>query len=130
MKICLLLPFFSIVSILSIVFPEASVYLSPWLNFVESIAMGSFFLLLCEFVSESQVERDVFFAALVVVDKGSKRAKNGQRGGLPWYRVCSLSVVHVGQRVNTMIETLGHDIPISCRFPFDSDYYKHNSSCR
>ncbi|KAE9377553.1 hypothetical protein N431DRAFT_451734 [Stipitochalara longipes BDJ] len=83
MKICWLIPFFSIISFLSIYHPEAYIYLSPWLNVVESIAMGSFFLLLCEFVSESRAERDVFFAAFVVVDK---KAPNGNRGGLPWYR--------------------------------------------
>lgn len=87
MKICLLIPLFSIFSFLSILSPKSYVYLSPWLYLVESIAIGAFFLLLCEYISESGAERDVFFAALVVADK---KAANGQGGGLPWYRVCIL----------------------------------------
>jgi hypothetical protein len=118
-----------IIAFLSIIRPESYVYLSPWLDVVESIAMGSFFLLLCEFVSESRAGRNVFFVALVVANK---KAPNGQRGGLRWYRVCSLSIIYLEQRqrVDALLETLSHDIPISCRFLFSSDYYKHNSSSR
>ena len=131
MKICLLLPLYSIISILSLVYAEVDVYLHPWLNVVESLAVGSFFLLLLEYVSESRAERDVFFAALVIVDKKAQRkGQSSQKGGLPWYRVCSRSIAYVIQRVNTSLETMDHDISISRRFIFNSDFYSHNSSYR
>src|ERR1700753_3903505 len=114
MKICLLLPLYSIISILSLVYAEVDVYLHPWLNVVES-----FFLLLLEYISESRAERDVFFAALVIVDKKAQRkGQSSQKGGLPWYRVCSRSIAYVIQRVNTSLETMDHDISISRRFIF------------
>jgi hypothetical protein len=84
MKIAILIPFYSIFSFLSICFPKSSVSLTPWVNVVEAFAMGSFFLLMCEFVSPSAAKRDVFFAALLVPDK---KAPGGQGGGLGWYRV-------------------------------------------
>jgi hypothetical protein len=90
MKIACLIPFYSIFSLLSICFPKADVSLSPWLDVVQAFALGSFFLLMCEFVSESPVERDVFFGALVVPEK---KGPSSSDGGLLWYRVsCSFSV--------------------------------------
>jgi len=127
MKICLLIPFFSTFSFLSILSPGSYIYLSPWLDVNESIAMGSFFLLLCEYVSENRTERDMFFATLVIT---VKKTQNGKKGGLPWYRVSSLSIMFVEQYINTMLATMVQDISISCRFPFNSYSYKHNSSCR
>lgn len=88
MKIGLLIPFYSILSLLSIAFPKAHVDIAPWLDLVQSVALGSFFLLLCEFVSESPSQREVFFAALVIPNK---KSPSGQSGGLLWYRVCLLS---------------------------------------
>ncbi|OLN88154.1 Transmembrane protein 184C [Colletotrichum chlorophyti] len=83
LRISLIIPFWSIVSFLSVCFPEAEVYLHPWLEFVQSICLGTFFLLLCEFVSSSAEHRDVFFAALTVKNK---TAPNGEENGLPWFR--------------------------------------------
>lgn len=99
MKIACLIPFYSIFSLLSICLPKADISFSPWLDVVQALALGSFFLLMCEFVSESPAERDVFFAALVVRDE--KRPSIGG-GGLLWYRVsCSFSV----QNFNSYILT-------------------------
>jgi Organic solute transporter Ostalpha len=84
MKIACLIPFYSILSTLSVCFPKAHVYLDPWLEVFQSVALGSFFLLMCEFVSPSEKQRDVFFAALKVPDK---KAGSGTRDGLIWYRV-------------------------------------------
>ncbi|OQU98388.1 hypothetical protein CLAIMM_04183 [Cladophialophora immunda] len=94
LKICLLLPFYSIFSLLGIAFPNAYPYLDPWRDFWEAIALGSFFLLLCEFVSPSPDFRDVFFAAFEVPQ--SRRAKqkggNARQDGLEWYRKRWVSV--------------------------------------
>lgn len=89
MKICAMLPVFSLLSLLSIAYPNAYMYLDPWRGYWESIALGSFFLLLCEFVSPSADFRDVFFAALEVPESRKSRTKGipTKADGLEWYRV-------------------------------------------
>ncbi|EXJ71796.1 uncharacterized protein A1O5_05606 [Cladophialophora psammophila CBS 110553] len=110
LKICFLLPFYSLLSLLGIAYPNAYLYLDPWRDFWEAIALGSFFLLLCEFVSPSSDFRDVFFAALEVPQ--SRRAKEKGRpaegNGLEWYRrrwvfVFQYVVVSLGIAVATNI---------------------------
>jgi hypothetical protein len=88
MKIAFMLPMYSVLSWLGIAFPNGFVYLEPWTTWWEAIAIGSFFLLMCEYVSPSADFRDVFFAALQV----PQSRKDKQRGapavnGLEWYRV-------------------------------------------
>lgn len=85
MKICMLLPLYTITSFISICFPKADVYLEPWLEVFQAVALGAFFLLLCDFIaSDNQTEVDVFFAAFEAPQK-----KNGDRvHGLAWFRVC------------------------------------------
>lgn len=88
MRISLLIPTYAVISFLSIYFPAARVYLVPWLDVIQSHAVASFFLLLCEYVSPSHEQRDVFFAALTVKDK---KAPGGRRNAYTWYRVrCAL----------------------------------------
>ncbi len=84
LKISVVVPFYAIFNFLSVVFPAAQVYLLPWLDFIQAIALGSFFLLLCEFVSPSEIQRDVFFSAMTVPDK---KSGTGTRDGLVWFRV-------------------------------------------
>jgi hypothetical protein len=84
LKISLLLPFYAIFSFLSVVFPKASTDLGPWLDFVQAISLGAFFLLMGQFVSPSDSQRDLFFAALLVKDK---KSPTGQGNGLYWFRV-------------------------------------------
>jgi len=86
MRICLLIPLYSVFAFMSICFPNGFVYLTPWLDVFQSIALGSFFLLLCEFILPSYHQRDVFFAALKV-PHGKKHEKSGPISGLTWYRV-------------------------------------------
>ncbi len=84
---------YSVLSFLGIAFPNAYMYLDPWRHFWESIALGSFFLLLCEFVSPSADFRDVFFAALEVPEarKAREKGRPVEVDGLEWYRVgCSM----------------------------------------
>ena len=84
MRVATLIPLYSLFSFLSICFPYARVYLHPWLDVFQSQALVSFFLLMCEFVSPSHDQRDIFFAALTVRDK---KSPDGTRGSLEWYRV-------------------------------------------
>ncbi len=78
-----MIPIYGIISFITIAFPNSYIYLNPWIDVFQSIALGSFFLLLCEFVSPSSQYRDVFFAALEV----PQGKKGKQIGGLEWYRV-------------------------------------------
>ncbi|KAF5018607.1 hypothetical protein F66182_9399 [Fusarium sp. NRRL 66182] len=73
MRIGNLLTMFATVCFLSVCFPTAEVYIHPWLDMVEGLALGSFFLLLCDYVSPHSEQRDVFFAT---------KRKNGIR----WFK--------------------------------------------
>ncbi|KAH0844673.1 hypothetical protein AYO21_02004 [Fonsecaea monophora] len=110
LKICLLLPFNSLLSLLGIAFPNAYPYLDPWTDVWEAIALGSFFLLLCEFVSPSPDFRDVFFAALEVPRsrRAAEKGRNAHGSGLEWYRkrwvvVFQYVVISLGVAVATDI---------------------------
>ncbi|KAI5458811.1 organic solute transporter Ostalpha-domain-containing protein [Mariannaea sp. PMI_226] len=83
LKISLLLPSYAVISFLSVAFPSAFVYVSPWLEFIQSISLGAFFLLMCQFVSDSDAKRDVFFASLEIKNK---RSPTGRVDGLIWFR--------------------------------------------
>lgn len=69
MRICLVIPSYSIASFLSICFPNAYVYLNPWLNVIQGIALASFFLLLCDYISTDSHQRDAFFANVQLSSK-------------------------------------------------------------
>lgn len=102
MRICCYLPLLAVGCLLETSFPNAYVYLNPWLDFVQAVALCNFFLLLCQFVSPSDSHREVFFAGLKVPQKKEKRRAGccglGGRGragehfqekpfdGLKWYR--------------------------------------------
>uniref|UniRef100_A0A8H7KD61 Uncharacterized protein n=1 Tax=Bionectria ochroleuca TaxID=29856 RepID=A0A8H7KD61_BIOOC len=62
MKIGALITTYALVSFFSVAFPGASVYMHPWLDVIEGTALGSFFLLLCDYISPSQEQREIFFA--------------------------------------------------------------------
>lgn len=89
LKICVLIPLYTVLSFVTVVAPDSYVYLTPWIDVYQAIALGSFFLLLCEYVSPSLESRDVFFAAMSVPLKGKKQGQS--ISGLEFYRVCSQS---------------------------------------
>ncbi|KAF4442354.1 hypothetical protein F53441_11782 [Fusarium austroafricanum] len=62
MRIGTLISAFAVISFLNIAFPKAAVYIEPWLHVYEGFALGSFFLLLCDYVSPNRAQQDVFFA--------------------------------------------------------------------
>ncbi len=80
----MIIPLYAILPFISVVAPGSYVYLAPWLEFIQSMSLGSFFLLLCEFVSPSENQRDVFLAGLTVPDK---KSATGTQNGLTWFRV-------------------------------------------
>ncbi|KAF3762906.1 hypothetical protein M406DRAFT_294704 [Cryphonectria parasitica EP155] len=79
MRICCYLPIFSIGCFLQVSFPNAYVYLNPWLDFAQAVALCNFFLMMCQFVSPSDSQRELFFAAL-------KQVNDEPVNGLHWYR--------------------------------------------
>jgi hypothetical protein len=84
-KICILLPLYTITSFLSVCFPHAYTSLKPWLDVFQAVALGSFFLLLCELISkDSDTETDIFFTAFEVPQNKGK----SHLTGLKWFRVC------------------------------------------
>ncbi|KAK1255080.1 hypothetical protein MKX08_009075 [Trichoderma sp. CBMAI-0020] len=83
MRISLLVPFYSLFCFLSICFPEADVYLDPWLEVFQANSLCAFFLLMCDFISPNSEKRNDFFAKMTVLDKKSQA---GKVGGLPWFR--------------------------------------------
>jgi hypothetical protein len=83
LKICAVIPVYSLFSFLSVCFPKAAVSVDPWQAFYESLALGYFFLLLNEWISPSDSQRDLFFSALRVPQKNDAPPLDG----LEWYRV-------------------------------------------
>jgi Organic solute transporter Ostalpha len=94
MKICLLIPLYSIISFLSICFPSIYVYANVWFSYFEAIALATVFLLMCEFISETNSERELFFSALKIQDK--KGHVTTGYGSVVWYRVIVLNFVFQG----------------------------------
>ena len=77
---------FAVGSWVSVVWPTADVYIHPILDFVEACALASFFLLMCEWISPSREQRDIFFAAKNVPNK--KHPEKSQNGA-KWFKVCT-----------------------------------------
>lgn len=95
MRISIFIPVYGVLCFLSVVAPQTYVYLHPWTDLAEAMALGNFFLLMCELVSPNEDERDTFFAALDVPAKQSRRGRRSgaassstPQDGLTWYRVC------------------------------------------
>lgn len=85
MRVALLVPLYSIISLLSICFPQTAVYLHPWLDTAQANSLVSYFLLVCEYVSPDGNERDLFFATVEIQDKIA--ARKGKIDDLAWFKV-------------------------------------------
>lgn len=83
LRICLLIPVNSAIQFVGQVVPAAYFYIIPWGDMMQSFALGNFFLLLLEFISPHDNQRDFFFSALQVPSKKSGKAP---RDGIRWYR--------------------------------------------
>jgi hypothetical protein len=89
MRICALLPAYSIFSFLAVCFPNAYVYLVAWLDLFQSIALCGFFFLLCNFLNPDEDARCMFLASYRP-KKGKMSSKN--MNGLMWFQVCPDSI--------------------------------------
>ncbi|KAM0234088.1 hypothetical protein ACHAP5_010191 [Fusarium lateritium] len=95
MRVGNLISAFALISFLSICFPSAAVYIQPWLHVFEGFALGSFFLLLCDYVSPHRDQRDVFFAT---------KRKNGMRWfNTRWIMIFQMPVIAIGVAIATDI---------------------------
>ncbi|KAK8054963.1 hypothetical protein PG993_000190 [Apiospora rasikravindrae] len=97
LRICCYLPIFAIGLFLEAAFPNSYAYLSSWLDFFQAIALANFFLLMCQYISPSDEQRDAFFAVFQVpasktsLCRGRRRGNKGGKdkqepNGLEWYR--------------------------------------------
>ncbi|KAK7746487.1 hypothetical protein SLS53_002446 [Cytospora paraplurivora] len=100
LRISCYLPIFAIGCFLEVSFPNAYMYINPWLDFFQALALCNFFLLMCHFVSPSDSHRELFFAGLKVPQKKKRGGRRGGRrgrgpepevaeepiNGLEWYR--------------------------------------------
>jgi hypothetical protein len=104
MRIGSLITMYALVSFLCVCFPSAQVYIHPWLDVVEGTSLGSFFLLLCEFISPVYTQQEAFFTA--------KR-----KGGGKWFKVKAQSVL-LSIIVNfEILDPLVDNLSISRRVP-------------
>ncbi|KAJ5871864.1 uncharacterized protein N7529_004217, partial [Penicillium soppii] len=90
MRICALLPAYSIFSFLAVCFPNAYVYLVAWLDLFQSIALCGFFFLLCNFLNPDEDARCMFLASYRP-KKGKMSSKN--MNGLMWFQRKWLSIL-------------------------------------
>jgi hypothetical protein len=59
--------------------------ISQWFNYFEGVALATLFLLICEYISPRQTERELFFAALKIEQrKGPMLTGNAS---IAWYQV-------------------------------------------
>ncbi|KAL4809859.1 organic solute transporter Ostalpha-domain-containing protein [Aspergillus unguis] len=103
MKICLILPLYTITSYIAICVPDAAVYITPWMDVYQAFALASFFLLLCEFVSADKgIEYADFFAGFAPPRKNGKTPANGTKWFKnQWRAIFQYPVVSVGVAIAT-----------------------------
>lgn len=83
LRICLLIPINSAIQFVGQVVPAVYFYIIPWSDMMQSFALGNFFLLMLEFISPHDNQRDFFFSGLQVPSKKSGKAP---KDGIKWYR--------------------------------------------
>ncbi|CEO60463.1 hypothetical protein PMG11_05090 [Penicillium brasilianum] len=90
MRIATLLPIYSILSFISICFPNSYVYLTGWVEVIEGIALYTFLMLLCDFLAPNDRNRVDFFASLRIPSRMDKTKTND---GLTWLQETWYSVL-------------------------------------
>ncbi|KAL9620652.1 MAG: hypothetical protein Q9160_004788 [Pyrenula sp. 1 TL-2023] len=105
MRITSLMIFYSVLSFLCIVFPHIFTYIEPWIDFYEAIALATFFLLLCDFVSPHEDRRQSFFQRLPIKDrKGNITSPSASKAYTRWWvLIFQYPVVAFGVAVATDI---------------------------
>jgi hypothetical protein len=104
---------YALVSFLCVCFPSVQVYIHPWLDVVEGTSLGSFFLLLCEYISPAYTQQEAFFTA--------KR-----KGGKKWFKVKAQNVL-LSAIINFEIpDPLVDNLSISRRVSSGGHHDRHN----
>lgn len=83
LRICLVIPVNSAIQLVGLIVPAAYFYIIPWGDMMQSFAIGNFFLLMLEFISPDEAQRDMFFSALQIP---AKKAGKAPKDGVKWYR--------------------------------------------
>ncbi|KAJ5646963.1 hypothetical protein N7490_003335 [Penicillium lividum] len=90
MRIVHMLPAFSVLSYLAIVFPNSYVYLEGWTEVFQAVALYAFHMLLIDFVAPTERKRDEFFGKLKV----KKIFRRHQyRDGISWLKLSYYSTL-------------------------------------
>ncbi|EED21836.1 transmembrane protein, putative [Talaromyces stipitatus ATCC 10500] len=90
MRLCLIIPVYSIVSFLCICFPNAYVYLDTWLDVVQGDLLTTFFLLLCDYISTDPYQREAYLAK---VDLPLNKKTQQPVDAVAWYQKTWLFII-------------------------------------
>ncbi|KAE9370035.1 hypothetical protein N431DRAFT_468121 [Stipitochalara longipes BDJ] len=106
MKICLVIPYYSLTAFLSICFPKIFLFINAWFSYIEAVSFATLFLLFCQYLAPSESERELFFAALEIKQKDGPALRGKE--SLDWYRmkwiaIFQMPVVALLVAVATMI---------------------------
>lgn len=85
LRIIAMVPTFAVVYLLAGSIPSAAIYLQPWADMYEAVALTSYFLLLLAFIVPDPQLRDGFFDQL--------QQPKSNAGSLKWYHVSSATVL-------------------------------------
>ncbi|MCJ1400456.1 hypothetical protein MMC11_003661 [Xylographa trunciseda] len=69
-RITALIPAFALISFVNIYLGTSAVYLKPWMNVCEGLALASFYFLVCDFLSPDMNDRDAQFENLRLNPQG------------------------------------------------------------
>ena len=95
-RIMALIPCYAILSFLGASFPNASVYVQPWTDAYESMALANFFLLMVHWVAPVPETREAVFAKL----EGKDSKGNATGGGsTAWFHVSIWSLSSMPRRL-------------------------------
>ncbi|MCJ1340925.1 hypothetical protein MMC09_006221 [Bachmanniomyces sp. S44760] len=104
-RVTALIPVFAIISFASIYLGVSAIYLVPWMSACESIALASFFLLVCNYVSPSVEGQNAYFQSMELPAKGAQ-GDSFPADGLAWFKKTRLLVCqYIGVAIFTAIVT-------------------------
>lgn len=79
LRIASYLPILAVGSLVRVAAPPSFIYLDPWLDLAQAVALCNFFLLMCQFVSPSNRRREMFFAGLPASSTKKKSSSSARR---------------------------------------------------
>ena len=88
MRVASLVPLYAIFGLIGICVPDTNAYLDPLVIIFESNSLISYFLLLCEYISEDHDQHAEYFTTIILKDR---RASKKGVDGAKWFRVSFIS---------------------------------------